>query len=110
MILVGPILLAHLVGDYLLQNDWMAANKTRRWIPAVVHGATYTLPFLFVTQSLLALLAIGGTHVLIDHYRLARFWPTLLPPTPRHDKPGWLLIVVDNAIHVLINLGAVMWL
>jgi hypothetical protein len=33
-VMVG-VLLAHLVGDYLLQSDWMAAEKTKRWWPPV---------------------------------------------------------------------------
>jgi hypothetical protein len=45
-------LLAHLAGDYLLQSDWMATQKVRRWWPAVVHGLTYLLPFLLITRSL----------------------------------------------------------
>ncbi|MBT2390812.1 DUF3307 domain-containing protein [Streptomyces sp. ISL-1] len=30
-------LLAHLAGDYLIQSDWMATEKVKRWWPAVVH-------------------------------------------------------------------------
>ncbi len=33
-------LLAHLVGDYLIQSDWMATEKVKRWWPAIVHGTT----------------------------------------------------------------------
>ena len=66
------IILAHLVGDYLIQSDWMASEKTKKWWPAIAHGITYTLPYALVTQSLLALAVIAGTHVIIDHYRLAR--------------------------------------
>lgn len=67
------ILLAHLAGDYLLQSDWMATQKLSKWWPAIAHGLTYTLPYVLVTQSPLALLVIGGTHVVIDRYRLARY-------------------------------------
>ena len=31
-------LLAHLVGDYVVQSDWMALNKTARWSPAIAHA------------------------------------------------------------------------
>lgn len=43
------LLLAHLVGDYLIQSDWMANEKTKRWWPAWAHALTYGLPFLLVT-------------------------------------------------------------
>ena len=119
--------LAHFVGDYIIQNDWMATEKTRRWWPAVLHGLTYTLPFLFVTQSPAALLIIASTHVVIDRYRLPRFliWAKnqIAPKPHRHPltptgfapgKPDWLafslLIVVDNTVHMGINLAAIIYL
>ena len=60
-------LLCHLVADYWLQNDWMATNKKKKWFPAIVHGFIYTLPFLLLTHSFMALLVIGITHIIIDH-------------------------------------------
>jgi hypothetical protein len=67
------ILLAHMVGDYLIQSDWMATQKLTRWWPAVVHGLTYTIPYVLVTQSLVALAIIAGTHIVIDRLRLVRY-------------------------------------
>lgn len=66
-------LLTHAVGDYVLQSDWMANQKTKSWLPAIVHVLTYTPLFLFFTTSPLALAVIGVSHLLIDHWRLARF-------------------------------------
>lgn len=128
--MIAEVLLAHLVGDYLLQSHWMATEKTKRWWPAVVHGVTYTIPFVFITQSVWALLVIAGTHVVIDRYRLARhlvwFKNQLAPKKSRpswvdaqatgypSDTPPWLavwlMIIADNVVHVLINLLAVAYL
>ena len=66
-------LVAHAVGDYILQSHWMATEKTKQHTAAAIHAITYTLPFLLITQSLAALAVICGTHFLIDRYRLARF-------------------------------------
>lgn len=66
-------LLAHLWGDYILQSDWMAENKTKRWLPAAIHATVYSLAFLLFRPSLLAFTVILGTHYLIDRYRLARY-------------------------------------
>jgi hypothetical protein len=125
------LIAAHFVGDYVLQSHWMATEKVKRWWPAIVHGAVYTLPFIFVTQSIPALLVIGGTHVLIDHWRLAKYvnWAKnqIGPKDSRPSfeeamanggfaasTPVWLssflLFVVDNTMHFLINAGAVLWL
>jgi len=130
MDVIGALLLAHLVGDYLLQSHWMATEKTKRWWPAIAHAVTYGLPFLFITRSPLALAVIVGTHAVIDRYRLARHlcWgKNLLAPRgfnppwrdckatgyPPDTPPWlavWLMILCDNILHVLINLGAVRWL
>lgn len=125
--MIGAIIVAHLVGDYLLQTDWMATEKTRRWWPAILHGLTYTLPFLLITQSPAALAVIAGTHVVIDRYRLAKHlvWAKnqIAPKAHRPPRTGtgmsperpdwlavWLLIIADNTIHLLINIAAVRWL
>jgi hypothetical protein len=124
------VVLAHLVGDYLLQSHWMACEKTKRWWPAVAHGLTYTLPFLLVTQSLWALLVIGGTHIVIDRFRLARHvvWAKNLAAPAAFRRPWaecsatgyppetpawlavWLMIIADNTLHLLFNAAAVTWL
>jgi len=124
------ILLAHLVGDYLIQSHWMAVEKTKRWWPAIVHATTYGLPFLLITQSPAAMAVIVGTHAVIDRYRLARHvvWAkNQLAPAghrpmwadssatgyPSSTPPWlavWLLIIADNTLHLLINAGAVIWL
>lgn len=120
--------LAHMVGDYLIQSHWMANAKTKRWWPAILHGVTYTLPFVLITQSPLALLVIGGSHIVIDHWRLARYvvwfrnlfapkgWraPLSSPTGTPGDAPDWLavwlLFIADNILHMLINVAAVVWL
>lgn len=67
-------LILHLFGDYVTQSDWMANNKTKRFVPAAAHAIVYSLPFILIFQpSYLAGLVILGTHLLIDRYRLARF-------------------------------------
>jgi hypothetical protein len=113
-------LLAHAFGDYVVQSDWMASEKTKRHYPAVAHALSYTACFLPITRSLRALAVIGGTHFVIDRWRLARHvcWAKnqLAPRAfrPPHtltgygvEKPDWLafwlLIIADNTLHVAIN-------
>lgn len=93
-------LLAHLFGDYILQSEWMAVNKSKRTWPAFVHALLYSLCFVplcwhvtvwtaqvenidgFFIERMwgtaarfhwLALLVIFSTHFLIDRFRLARY-------------------------------------
>lgn len=73
MFFTADMLIAHAVGDYILQNDWQANEKTKKSVAALAHAFTYTLPFLFITQSLAALAIIMVTHFIIDRWRLARY-------------------------------------
>lgn len=66
-------LVCHAIGDYILQSDWMATEKTKRSIAALVHVVTYGLPFLFLRPSIAAMAVIVGTHFVIDRWRLARY-------------------------------------
>lgn len=116
-------LIAHAIGDYWLQSGWMATKKTEAWIPAIVHGLVYSLPFVVIfSPSLAAWAVIVGTHIIIDHYRLARHmvwarnWLSPQRPKPWKEcnKTGfdsetpdylavWLMIITDNLLHILIN-------
>lgn len=121
MFITADQLLAHAVGDYLLQSDWMAKEKTKRSFAAFVHCVFYLLPFLLITQNATTLAVIGGTHFVIDRWQLARYvawlknrpWPGSLPWSDCRetgyspDTPtwlaGWLVIIIDNIIHITIN-------
>ena len=129
--MIGEAFLAHMVGDYLLQTEWMATRKVERWWPAVVHGVVYCLPFLVLTRSGWALVVIGGTHAVLDRYRLAKrvIWLRSFLG-PREYRVAWreatansgfgartpaglamaLMIVNDNVMHMLINVAALVWL
>lgn len=116
-------LVAHAIGDYVIQSDWMAQEKTSSSIAAAAHALSYTVPFAFLTQSWLALLVVVSTHFVIDRFRLARYlvWAknALAPQRYRHpwdecsgtgyhaSRPAWLavwlLIIADNVLHVLCN-------
>jgi hypothetical protein len=66
-------LVAHVVGDYILQSDWEASEKTKKSIACLAHVSTYFLPFLLFTTSWKALVFIVSTHYVIDRWRLARY-------------------------------------
>lgn len=113
-------LVAHAVGDYILQSHWMATEKTKNSVAAAIHAITYTLPFLLITHSPEALAVICGTHFLVDRCRLARYvvwlkngpWKPVTATGYQDDVPAWLsvwlLIAADNIIHVAIN-GLAIW-
>lgn len=115
-------LLCHAVGDYVLQSDWMANEKTKRSVAALAHVLAYSLPFLFLRPSLAAYAVIVGTHFVIDRWRLARFLvfaKNLILAPPPSEVPDWddyaatgyhKDIIADNVLHVLLNGAALRWL
>ena len=113
----------------------MATNKKKRWLPAIVHGVVYTLPFILLTRSILALAVICITHIVIDHTDIVcrlnqiKNWDfrqdnyafldsqTQLGEIMVPVKDGyfgrpfairvWLIIIQDNILHLLINYLAI---
>lgn len=121
------ILIAHLIGDYILQSHWMAVEKVKRWWPAFCHAAVYTLVVTLVLDlQITAIVIVSISHLLIDHFRLAKFIPYaasfLAPPkqwtkwsdcqSTGHPKDvpvwlaTWLMIIIDNTIHLAILVWA----
>jgi len=121
-------IVAHIVGDFILQSDWMAREKFRSSFACLVHVVFYTLPFLLITQVPATLLLIAGTHFMIDRWRLPRFliWAKNLPfpgrqPFKECHRTGFppdmpdhlarlLYIIIDGICHVLINGAAIYYL
>lgn len=108
--------IAHFVGDYFLQSNEMSQRKTKEWRIAAWHGITYSLPFILLDPSLIAFLVILVTHIIIDRLRLTTYISWIrnganydrkanfgYPPEVPAFLSIWLMIIVDNLTHVLIN-------
>jgi hypothetical protein len=96
-------LLAHAIGDYVLQSHWMATEKTKRSLAALLHVLTYALPFLFFRPSWLALFVIVSTHFVIDRWRLARYvcWAkNFIAPFWMNRKCSWLQPVYGDGRNI----------
>lgn len=120
-------LICHLLGDYCFQDHWMANLKTKSSAIAALHAFVYASVFFavfvaFGDANWVSIVPIAVTHFLIDRYRLAALWvdwwgvgkPGFLAKLAGYDKemPAdafgasvkfWLLIIVDNTMHLVIN-------
>ena len=138
MLLVPDQVLCHLIGDYVLQTDHMATEKTKSLPIAVLHALSYTIPFvvMFLLMGVplvrqgCALVVILGSHALIDRFRVARYicwaknlfspkeyrfpWAECVGTGYHKDRPAWLavwlMIITDNTLHLLINALAIKYL
>ncbi len=60
------LVLCHLFGDYVLQDDYIAAGKRSNGYIMLVHCLLYTLPFYVVFGYGWRLWFLLGTHFAID--------------------------------------------
>ena len=107
--------LLHLIGDYLIQNDWMAKYKKelslKGEIACQVHCISYSLPFLCI-GSAWAVLVIYATHYLIDRSKFVMWFMKIMGKSDFAKPPcaPWSIFAVDNTFHLIINYLALTYL
>ena len=60
------LIFCHLIGDYILQSDYIARTKGDNWYHLLVHCVLYCVPFYVVFGLTCQLPIVFATHVLID--------------------------------------------
>ena len=97
-------LIGHLVGDYLLQNDWMALNKKKQHPPCLVHCFIWALCVCgFAGFGWIAFLSLFAMHFAQDRTQIIAWWMKWNGQEQFMKPPcgPWSMIVVDNVWHVL---------
>ena len=78
------LLLGHLVGDYLLQNQWMALTKSKNtaegWFAAINHCVIYTIAVTMFMQNFdwLWVIIVFNSHFWIDKFALGEKYKMLI--------------------------------
>lgn len=120
------LLVAHLVGDWILaQTNWEAQNKAKDWFAAWSHAFKWTVAMFLGTywalgwptslpfMAWLTVVLMGVLHAIID-----RRWPVLWlmrikeylpvgdpwvggPSPPIMTPPFWLIICLDQVLHIV---------
>ena len=111
MTLFEKLFVAHLVGDWLLQTEWQALNKSRNNWALFSHISVYSLVILgvlifnFGFQKVSIYLVVGLlaiSHVLLDRGRFLigymRTFRLLVDRKPQR----WLTMAVDQTFHILL--------
>lgn len=107
------LLVGHLIGDYIVQNDLMASNKSS---PGILGFLCCTTHCLLYSAAVLACsfwwmpwwgaIICFAVHWPIDRYRLAAWWMRNVSgqaffASPQHLMFPWSIVVVDNTFHIL---------
>lgn len=125
--------IAHVVGDYLFQNDWMALHKGRKspyhfkWQSLVAHSLIYGVPFLIAFGSIKVYAIVVLLHGIFDYFPLTSEWlegiggrsvakaacyPPHLPNTHMALYASFTVLVygwADFAIHFLTTYPLLYW-
>lgn len=91
----------HLIGDWILQNDWMATNKPNlrhpaAWIHAAIHAVLLTIVFGWQGG-----LILGLAHILIDTRIPFRWWRKVYRMTAEGESASHVAVWTDQVLHVL---------
>ena len=93
-------LVAHLVADWILQNDWMAVNKTSLRHPAAwTHAAIQGL-CLALALGWLGGLVLGILHLLIDTRVPVDWWIRVFKKCGRAPETSSIVIWLDQTLHI----------
>ncbi len=97
------LLLAHMLGDYVLQTGRIARQKTQGWSGLLWHVSIVTLTNIALTADILPLwwiwsLVLGGLHLAIDQVRAFR--ARFLPPAF-----SFFYLLLDQGAHIVTICG-----
>ncbi|MGD8922928.1 MAG: DUF3307 domain-containing protein [Candidatus Zixiibacteriota bacterium] len=114
MTIFEALLMAHLLGDWILQTEWQAKNKEHNWLALLIHVSIYHVIVFAVlfwgfdldiipTVSVVVVLAVF--HAVLDRRTFVNWLIRSLRITVERKPEQWLLIAVDQSLHLLL-LGA----
>ncbi|UCD20109.1 MAG: DUF3307 domain-containing protein [candidate division WOR-3 bacterium] len=119
MTVFESMLVAHLLGDWLLQTEWQAVNKKDNWHALVTHVLIYHVVLYAVLAArygfwnslvfiVVALLAV--THAILDLRRPVEWFIRTFRLSINRHPSQWLVIVIDQSIHIILIGLASLWL
>jgi hypothetical protein len=94
---------AHLLADWVLQNNWMATYKTSLRHPASwIHSAIHFAVLLFVFSPIVAL-GLSISHLLIDTRVPLQKWREFYGQTKDANNPVFIPFAMwqDQAAHII---------
>jgi hypothetical protein len=97
------LMAGHLAGDFLLQNRWMAENKSGKLLPLLAHSAVYTGAVWLASLpcgglGLWGTLLVLVSHAALDNRKFVFWWNRAI--TKGGHLPC-LLTMTDQAWHVV---------
>ncbi|MDN3439179.1 DUF3307 domain-containing protein [Planococcus sp. APC 3900] len=100
------LLIAHLIGDFLLQTGWMAKHKASKWLPLLTHVSIYTTVIALFGHfsgglSFMAVAIVFIGHIILDRKTFVLFWVERVQMAKGPEKV-WLSIMADQIFHIIL--------
>lgn len=90
--IIYKLIICHLIGDYVLQSDFIAKTKGENWYHLLIHCFLYSLPFYFVFGYSWKLIFVIIMHILID------------PLKARYNKISYAMDQIVHYVTLLVYL------
>lgn len=84
----------HLIGDYVLQIDYIAKTKGENWYHLLVHCLLYILPFRIVYGADWGLVILLVSHIVIDALKARYKKITYVQDQELHYATAFLLYMI----------------
>ena len=93
-------LVAHLVADWLLQNNWMAKNKSSLvhpapWVHALIHAGCLSLALGWTAG-----VGLGLIHLLVDTRLPLSWWTRTFKNSANEPEARHIAIWADQVLHI----------
>lgn len=96
--------IGHLVGDFLLQNDYVAENKKKSTLICLLHVLLYSgMVWAATSWPWWAMGIVAVTHFIQDRTPIITWYMKLIGQEKFMGPPlgPWSIIVVDQVFHLL---------
>jgi len=87
------LIFSHLIGDYFLQSDYLAKNKSTDFYILFVHCALYCLPLFLFFGLTWQLAVVFIIHIIVDYLKCKKK----------------INLFIDQLIHYLVLLIYLVW-
>lgn len=98
-------IIGNLVGDYILQNDWMASNKKNNSFICAIHCLVWTICVCVIGSwyNYYVFILLFLTHFTQDRTTIINWSMIKMGQTQFAGKPcaPWSSIIIDNIWHIL---------
>ncbi len=95
------LIFAHFIGDWSMQHEWVAQNKSKYWFVMFAHCMVWTACICFVLEYLGLLTAWKAVFLFAGHYLMDYWKCKVYDRTPFCEQKTYKHLYIDQLWHIL---------